>query len=604
VSAVCGAVVLDGRPFGPDDLAGMLAVLAPLGPHGGGTWSGPVGRLGVAVGGRLRRRVPEDAAGRLPLVSADGRVVVVADVVLDNRADLAARLGVPDRPDTPDGALVLAAYQRWGDRCPEHLLGDFVFAVVDGGRGGVLLVRDHLGNRPLNVYQRAGVLAFASTALALTGFEGVGHDLDEARLAAHLALVPAADRSWVSGVRPLGPATTLWVDATGARTRRYWTLDTVRRDHSAPQRHADALRDALDRAVTGRLRGPGAAGVMLSGGLDSTSVAASAAIALAPEPVHTYTSAPPPGWHGEPVGNWQPDESHLVKDLQRWYPNLRATLVNARGVSPFDAQEELFALGGTPSRNACNLMWVHPMVRAAARDGVSTLFCGANGNAYFSADAPDWLVRLLRAGRLPTFGRELRAWAAATGGSTAGVVKSSVVRPLIPWPPRGRSQPTRWDNGAEVRAARDAWSGLRTTDPTGDVRVLEVCAAQPAWIRRRAGMTRAGCRSAMAGRLPDSIRLRTERGMQLPDWLDRLGDARTELAAEVAAMRADPTCARFVDVARLDAALRSWPTPDAARAPDIVCRYRLELARAVLTGRYVRWFADRPRQHHHERNPR
>jgi asparagine synthase (glutamine-hydrolysing) len=95
----------------------------------------------------------------------------------------------------------------------------------------------------------------------------------------------------------------------------------------------------------------------------------------------------------------------------------------------------------------------------------------------------------------------------------------------------------------------------------------------------------------MAGRLPDPIRLRTVYGPQLPDWLDRMTDARAELAAEPRATRDDPVARQFIDVPRLDAALRDWPEPTTAPSKELMSTYRQALLRALLAGRYVRWFA-------------
>lgn len=647
MSAICGAVGLDGRPYRAADLAGMLSTLAPLGPDGGGSWAGAAGPLGVAVGMLLRQRVPEDRADQQPVTSADGRVTVVADAVLDNRRDLCRRLDLRDRPDLPDSALVLAAYQRWGEACPARLIGEFAFAAVDRGRGGVLLARDHLGARPLHLHTRPGVLAFASTALALTDFDGVGHDLDTARLTEVLGLKMFSERSWVAGVRPVPPAATLWVDGAGVRSRVYWQLDPSRVDTAlSGDGHVQALRAALDEAVAARLRGPGAVGIALSGGLDSTSVAATVAARLAPAPVHTYTSVPPPGWAGVPRGRCEPDESHLVTELAERYPNLRPTFVDARGASFLDGFDEIFAAGGTPPQNSCNLTWFRPSWRDAAAKGVRTFLTGAGGNLFFSADDPRWLIALLRRGRLGTAAREARAWAASTGEPFPRVVRSAVLAEATPvavrrWHRRhqgGNDPVTRlfsatalrpeWradldmraatvfaderssravrEHGlaallqlaghAEFFAAEQARWGFRLTDPTADVRLIEVCATQPAWVRRRAGQSRAACREAMAGRLPDSIRLRTARGDQLPDWFDRMTDARAELTAEFAAIREHPLVREFIDVEALGSALRHWPEPTPQPDDGLLRTYRLALLRALLVGRYVRWFTERSRQ--------
>jgi asparagine synthase (glutamine-hydrolysing) len=645
VSAICGAVGLDGRPCTGQDIQPMLAALAGLGPDGRGDWAGAAGAHAVAVGIARRNRVAEDRTDRQPLPGADG-TVLVADVVLDNRADLTGRLGVPDRPDVPDSRLVLAAYQRWGLDCLSRLGGDFAFAVVDPRRGGVLLARDQIGARPLHLHVQPGWLAFASTALALTGLPGVGAELDVGRLAEYLAGVMASERSWVAGVRPVPPGSAIWVGAGGIRRWRYWDLAHCRLATGRPAaEQVAALRETFDRAVRARLRTPGGVGVALSGGLDSTSVAATAAAALDPEPVRTYTAGPPAGWLARalPGPGFEADESYLVADLAGRYPNLRPRFVDAVGVPFLAGSEQLFELGGTPLRNPCNGTWLREIHRLAAADGAATLLTGARGNMFFSADDPGWLVALLRRGRLGTVAREAASWAAASGQPRWRVLRRSVGWELAPTAVRRayEARPGRRDPGvlreidewfaatalraelrdhvdvaefaaraaagprayapvgllgqaaaAEYRAAMDASYGLNSADPTGDVRLIEVCAAQPPWVRRRAGLSRAACRTAMAGRLPDSIRLRTARGMQLPDWLERMTDARAELAAELQAAREHPQVRQVVDVDLLDAAMRSWPSSAGPGVADLRT-YRCMLLRALLASRYIRWFSDR-----------
>lgn len=648
MSAICGVVGLDGRRYTGADLQPMRATLAGLGPDGGGDWAGTAGRFGVAVAVARRNRVPEDRADRQPLHGADD-TVLVADVVLANRAELARQLGARDRPDVPDSRLVLAAYLRWGPGCLPRLSGDFALAVVDRRRGGVLLARDHAGIRPLHLHIRAGQVAFASTALALADFPGVGAELDIGRIAGFLAGLMTADRSWVANVAPVPPGGAIWISASGIRRWWYWQLDRpeVAADVPAAE-HAAALRDAFEHAVRSRLRPTGGVGATLSGGLDSTSVTAVAAAALAPALIHTYTSVAPAGWlaaAGPPPAGFEYDESHLVADLAAAYRNLRPRFVDVVGVPLLAGYEPLFELGATPLRNPCNGTWLREIHRLAAVDGATTLLTGARGNMYFSADDPHWLVALLRRGRLLRAGREVRSWAAATGLPTWRVLRGSVARELAPLPVRRLYEARPWRRapgrqsevdewlattalradlrgrvdlaevtarivagpreyapigvlgqaaGAEFRVACDAWYGVNSIDPTGDIRVLEVAAAQPAWVRRSDGMGRAACRAAMAGVLPDSIRLRSARGIQLPDWLDRMTDARAELAAELLAAREHPLTSRLLDIELLDATLRAWPAA-AGPGSGVLRQYRCMLLRALLASRYIRWFSDRPR---------
>jgi asparagine synthase (glutamine-hydrolysing) len=630
---------LDGRPFGAADIGPMLARLRPMGPDGSAVWTGRAGRLGVAVGAARRVRVPADQVDGQPLSTPDGQVTVVADVLLDDRSGLSTVLGVPDRPDVPDVAFVLAAYQRWGVGCPQRLYGDFAFAVVDARRGGVLLARDHLGTRPLSTYSRPGVLAFASTGLGLTGFAGVGAEVDSERIVQFLAGHPGSEHGWVRDAVPLPAAHALWAGPGGVRRWRYWAIDPDDIDSDTPpDAQVEALRAAFPVAVRAKMRGRGAVGVFCSGGLDSTAVTAHAAAALGPDPVHTYTSVPPRGWQGVTFAEMEPDEGDLVADLARWYPNLRPRAISVVGRPVTQGWDELFAHGGTPARNPCNLMWLTAGYEQAAADGVGTMLTGAMGNLFFSADDPRWLVDLIRHRRLGALPGELRARHAAGASARLLVLEFGqelVPRRLEPMVRRvlrlspgnlGRSRPALLGacllrpgllrhadpNGphrvrpagrravaaelvtslsvvAEHFAGLNARFGTRAGDPTAHVPLLELCARQPAWVRRRDGRDRAACRAALAGRVPDSIRLRTARGAQLPDWLERMTDARAELTAEWELSREVPLLRDLLDVGRMDAMFRDWPPAGSQPVRALHHAYRQGMLRTLMVGRYVRW---------------
>ena len=642
MSAIGGVVGLDGRPWCEADLDGMARALAPLGRDGGGGWAGTTGRTGVAVVAALRRGTPEDAADRQPAHSRDGTLVLVGDLRLDNRGELAGTLGLSDRRSVPDSAFVLAAYERWGEHALERIVGEFALAIVDRRRGGVLLARDHVGTRPLVVHERHGVVAFASTALALTALEGVGHALDVRHAMEVLATLYDSGRTFVEGVRWVAPATALWIDASGVRRWTWWKADPLEiRDLGSPAAHERELREAFDLAVAAQLRSVGAVGATTSGGLDSTAATATAARRLAPERLRTYTSAPPPGWATGGSPKRDPDESPLVRMLAGMHPNIDPSFVHvAPGVGLFSLHPPLWALGGGPVLNSCNMLWVHAIWTRAAADGVTTLITGARGNTFFSADGPRWLVELLRAGRISATLREATAWSRASGRGTVRTLARQGVWPLLPAPARwlGRAAVGRdmglqdWlaasalrpelygdidlpalqpafdrrertrprqqalsmvmalSGQAETGAALAALTGVEEHDPTVDRRVLKVAMRQPEWVRRHDGVTRAVVRGAMADRLPAAIVHRTRRGEQLPDWLDVLTAARAELVGELEELSGHPVSRQLIDTDRLQRLVDRWPDRSACADPTVIRDYRLALLRALHVSRYLRWF--------------
>lgn len=647
MSAICGVIALDGRPVGEAEIEGVLAEIAALGPDGRGTWAGRAGRLGVSVGAALRRRTPEDAADLQPALDKAQQRVLVGDVRVDNRSQLAAALGIQDRVDIPDSAIVLAAYERFSERFLERLVGTFALAIVDRARGGVLLARDHLGLQPLVVHERPGTIAFSSTALSLTALDGIGRRLDMRRAAEVLALAYHSDRTMIEGVRWLAPGSAMWIDDSVVRRWQWWQPrlhDT--RDREPAEAFEREMRVAIDLAVAARVRSAGRVGVLTSGGLDSTSVAATAAMMVAPEPLATYTAAPRPGWSATAQNGWDADESPLVRDLAARHPNIVPTFLHVEpGTSVLGRHERLWELGGGPERNPTNAMWVHATIERAAADGVTTLLSGARGNLFFSAHGEDWLLALLRAGRVPTLVREATAWSRATGHGWPRVLRQLVLAQLQPAAlKRARrrlgGEPTPVDEwvaqtalrpelaaeldlprlrpaldetrrpdrrqmtlvaamtgGAqsETAMALEALFGVEQRDPTADRRVVEAALAQPEWVRRHGGIGRAVARGAMADRLPESIVLRRRRGEQLPDWLDLMTAARPELEREMDALAEHGPSRELIDVDRLRRLLSAWPDRLRNADSEAIRDYRLVLPRAVMLSRYLRWFEERRR---------
>jgi asparagine synthase (glutamine-hydrolysing) len=97
----------------------------------------------------------------------------------------------------------------------------------------------------------------------------------------------------------------------------------------------------------------------------------------------------------------------------------------------------------------------------------------------------------------------------------------------------------------------------------------------------------------MADRLPRSIRERTSRGAQLPDWLDLISAERARIKWELEAASEDPVCKEVIDIARLRRLVQDWPKSTAAADKSVINNYRAALLRTLLVSKYSRWFASR-----------
>lgn len=276
MSALYGIVDFSGAPIDPDVLHAMSAISEGLGPDG----SSRKLFLGAALGHLSLLSTPEALTEQQPVCARSGTVCLVADVRLDNRQELLGHLrshGLLEEPAPGDATILLAAYLLWGTSCPEHLLGDFVFAVWDAPQRLLFCVRDPLGVKPFHYARIGSLVCFASEAQQVLQHPSVSRRLDELTLALYLANASDdPDRTFFRDVHRLPAAHRMVFTAGGDRMERYWDIDPGRRITYRDNRDYTAhFLDLLQRAVSDRLRTPeGQVGILMSGGLDSTSVAA------------------------------------------------------------------------------------------------------------------------------------------------------------------------------------------------------------------------------------------------------------------------------------------------------------------------------------------
>lgn len=211
-----------------------------------------------------------------PVHHASADVWLVADARIDNREDLVEQLtGTVEHPLDTDADLILAAYEHWGAECPSHLVGDFAFAVWDGPRRELFVARDPFAVRPAFYSVVDGALVVASTLPAVLSAAGGPGRIDHAYLDAYVLDRPPMDGTPWTGVHRLTPGHTLRWDGRRAVTERYW--DPVTAPLEQPlQTSVDQVRSAFDEAVRCRLRTRDGVTVEVSGGLDSSTIAATA----------------------------------------------------------------------------------------------------------------------------------------------------------------------------------------------------------------------------------------------------------------------------------------------------------------------------------------
>lgn len=265
----------------------MNAAIAHRGPDDQGIWrEGPAGlahaRLGV---------LDPTPAARQPMHSPCGRYVLVYNGELYNFRELRAALEQRGHVfgSAGDTEALLAGYAEYGASVIERLDGIFAFAVWDRERRSLFLARDSLGVKPLYYVQRDGVFAFASELWALRAGGFAGEAVDPAALDACLEFLYVPEPDCIHpGVRKLRPGEQLHFESGRIRRERYWRPRFVPRADWTLDSAAEACRALLRDAVRRQRVSDVPLGAFLSGGVDSSAIAALLAEAL-PGPLRTFS---------------------------------------------------------------------------------------------------------------------------------------------------------------------------------------------------------------------------------------------------------------------------------------------------------------------------
>jgi asparagine synthase (glutamine-hydrolysing) len=580
VSGIAGVIRFHGAPADADVVERMAASMAGRGPDGASV------RVNGSAGLAHALLRTGDGADDVPQpLSLDGTRWIAADARIDGRAELVRALranGVQTDAERPAAELILHALHVWGERAPEHLLGDFAFAVWDGRR--LLCARDLFGLKPLYYAALPDAFVFSNSLDTVRLHPGVGAALDDEWIADFLVHGDprSVDRTVYADIRLLPPGHLLVAEEGRISIRRYASLptDTEPLRLRGPAEYAERFDHALRQAVADRLP-RGRATLLLSGGRDSTALAATwralvdtratgtelraltafhATLMPDREPVFAAMAAdalripreqmavdgyPPFGrWEAPELYRPQPTASPLLAieaDQYRRAARHGPVLLTGQGADAL--------LRESPSRLTRLVVGGHPL-RAAAeaaryvrwhgripRPGIRTWRAGQAGALGPEARAPAWIS--------PEFARRvelderLAAWNAARGAPFTHPLHPEARGYLagVLWPVLG----ALWDPGS-------TGVPLEVRHPYLDLRLVRlVLSIPPAQWYNDKGLLRI----AMRGRLPKAVLTRPK----------------TPVADDPLAVRARALGDGWLGGRTVDRAVSPWV--DVARVPGV-----------------------------------
>ncbi len=560
---IVGLVSFDGAPVDPNRLFRMRDTLTHRGPDDAGAWI----EGGVGLGHR-RLSIVDLAGGHQPMCNEDGSIWLVFNGEIYNHPVLMPRLQALGHTyrSRCDSETILHLYEEMGDDVVEHLRGMFAFAIWDRRRHRLLLGRDRLGIKPLYVAVGPREIGFGSEIKALLAGGVRRPALREDVLPELLATrFVAGEATCFEGITRLCPGQTLaWSPGEGVTRRTYWDATSI---ETRPARPLDVeaadVRERLSAAVERHLMSDVPIGVFLSGGIDSSALAAIAA-GLRDDPVETFA-----------VGFREAEANELP------YARLVAKAIGARHrevvVSPeefFDALPRLIWQEDEPIAftSSVPLYFVSALAREHVKvvltgEGADELFWGYNryrvtawnarlGSAYTAAvpasmrSAARRLVRALpgRAGRYAS-----RSFLALDGGIRTLMCENFAVFPVA-WQQRILARPDLLDARDPYAPVLDRFNAARGSDvarmaqadlgtylhellmkqdqmsmaasiesrvPFLDDDLVAHVLALPDGAKLRGWQTKAVLRAAVRDRIPPAILSRRKMGFPVPfgGWL-------------------------------------------------------------------------------------
>jgi asparagine synthase (glutamine-hydrolysing) len=553
---MCGVfgVISDG-PIEATLLEAAQTIQSHRGPDAQNIQCFTVGRWHFGVAHQRLAIIDLTAAGAQPMLSPSGRSLIAYNGEVYNYLELRAdleKLGVTFRTRT-DTEVIAAACEHYGiDGALRRMNGMWAFVWIDLARSQIFIARDRFGVKPLYLYARDGMLAFASEIKTLVRALRLRCAVNAGAVATFLraSLVDTNDATFFQGIVKLAAGHYAQVDAVRGtlawQTTRYWSL-TQAAAEVVPLSDVAAAEEVcllLEDAVRLRLRSDVPVGLLLSGGLDSSAIAAVASAQLAADDNLTFISAV--------SDDAATDESPFIRIVAR---HLSRPVQEVRLEFPHDKIVPLIArvteqcdepLGGF----ACvaqNLL----MQRASelgvkvllSGQGADEVFCGYRKYALFQLQA------LARAGQWGTalrlvadFARErtvlnqlnltdarryLPRWLRYSGPDIAGPALESV--PLADLPSLGHNADIRARQRVDIESLSIpalthwedrnsmAWS-REVRNPFLDYRVVSLGVSLPMRMKVTRGWTKYVLRRALAGRLPGSILWRRDkRGFSTPE---------------------------------------------------------------------------------------
>ncbi|MDW3196130.1 MAG: asparagine synthase-related protein [Cytophagales bacterium] len=589
MSAIYGHVNWDRKPISPEIKSSFQKHLKHRGEDAHQIHEDE----GLILGFLLNKTFRNDQLCRQPLRYQNH--IIVGDIRLDNRSELAGKLGI-NREELmlmQDALLIAKAFMKWDLSCAQHLIGDFSCVIWDQHRRRLYAIRDQTGMKALFYYQTQDSFIFASEIKAIVEHPDVEKLFNEERMIYHLLGINTEEdvvaETFFKNVYQLFGGHYLLKDHKSTSTSKYWKLDRqkeIRYKHF--EEYAEHFQTILGEAIACRMATDFDVGIALSGGLDSSSVAVIAAQQLAKEQKLLYATSSVMPTEGDFL---EDDERPYIEAVLDQEENILIDYVfNKEQYEAYPEYEQAIGKAYTPSYWAYYIDEAFYRSLKSQNSNVRLMLTGVLGDAVVSYSGNGLEAHLLRTG---AWAELFRYYANLKNHSVIKHFMHKAIIPQVPLSIRRKIRPKNYNvkrpdtvhpswlqhtkyrvkthdyyysdpsvnihaNIAEIinnqfwptvfpdMETRSSYHNITYVNPLIDIRVMEFMMALPVSQLAPYGVKRGFIRYAMEGLLPEKIQWRHSKGIFAPDFSRRLVKNKALIKSKLESCQNELTN-RFID---------------------------------------------------------
>ena len=518
--------------------------------------------------------------------------IILSDCRIDNKQELSDKLNI--KTITED-ELLIETFKKWDTDCPNYLLGDFAFLIWNKLSQEIFCARDHFGIKPLYYYFDDNTLIVSSEIKAILAQEDLTFTINEQYLADTLSIIKSEhDQTNYNEIKKLPPAHSIHLKNTHLEIKKYWELRTQKQLEQPDEEIISQFKELVFKSVQNRIHPEQNIGTELSGGLDSSSIAA---IASSFTSIKSFSHILP----DEFLGKIHPfkDEREFINQLCNYCKIEDSHFITSKTFGVFNVLNTHIRDFKYISQQSFSTFSDH-LYNKANQEGVSVLLSGFGGDEVITSKSGNYLDELARSGKwkdLKIDLKESKLTKVQYFKSLFKYILKFKFTPIFQFITSLQSNKKWWEEKLQYLAINKDFSnkmniikryyqyylkinpqqlqernierithphvaqrleycntsarkyGIEYRYPFINKQLIEFYLSMPPRLKARNGIKRFAIREAMKGILPETIRLRNDKsGATIPTVYMRFVKDQDKIEAFIQKAKTNPIITRYIDI--------------------------------------------------------